>query len=171
MSGQLAHRPARRLLRETTMAVSSASAVVGIGLDLTDIHEVRGLISEGGHSFLNDTWTPAEQNDVGLDHRRLAGRWAVKEAVMKALGVGLGEVAPLDIEVRTQESGALSVVLHRSARRAARSRGITTWHASLSYGGQWALGVAVGVLDGSEGGSSSAATRRTEEVDLERAGE
>jgi holo-[acyl-carrier protein] synthase len=96
---------------------------------------------------LDETWTRAEQTDVGDDDRRLAGRWAVKEAVMKALGVGLGEIGPLDIEVRTRKSGALFVILHRFAKRTATSRGIASWHASLSYGGNWALGLAVGVRD------------------------
>ncbi len=147
------HHPPRRLLSETTIALGSALGVVSVGIDLTDSQEVEGLILNGGALFVDDTWTPAEQTDVGLDHRRLAGRWAVKEAVMKALGVGLGEIAPLDVEVRTRKSGALFVVLHRGARRAARSRGIASWHASLSYGGNWALGLAVGLSDVSEGAS------------------
>lgn len=150
MTKLLPHRPARRLLNETTVALGSTYQVVGVGIDLTDSQELGGLILNGGSSFLDDAWTRAEQTDVGLDHRRLAGRWAVKEAVMKALGAGLGELAPLDIEVRTRKSGALYVVLHRSAKRAARSRGIAKWHASLSYDGNWALGLAVGVYDGSK---------------------
>ena len=62
---------------------------------------------------------------------------------MKALRAGLGEVAPVDIEVVTGASGALDLDLHRTALRAARKQAVADWALSLTYAGNWALALAV----------------------------
>ena len=74
----------------------------GIGVDLVDVEELQQLVAEGGEEFVRDYWTDKERAEVAGDPmERLAGRWAAKEAVMKALGIGVGEVDPIDIEVVT----------------------------------------------------------------------
>ncbi len=52
---------------------------------------------------------------------------------MKAMGLGLGEVAMRDIEVVRDESGAPSIRLHGDAAEQAAARGITRWHVSLTH--------------------------------------
>ncbi|OWY58685.1 hypothetical protein B7486_78645 [cyanobacterium TDX16] len=74
---------------------------------------------------------------------RYAVRWAAKEAVMKALGVGLGEVDLKEIEVVRAESGAPSVVLHGRAAVVADARGVTTWQLSLTHTESAAHAIAV----------------------------
>lgn len=145
MSSAPPKRPPARLLSDAVSALAGVSDVVGVGIDLVDTEEVSRLIAEGGQAFLNAAWTSAEQADADRTPRRLAGRWAVKEAVMKALQVGIGDLSPLHVEIRTQPSGSLYVVLHGPAVRAARRQRIAEWRSSLSYGGDWALGVAVGL--------------------------
>jgi holo-[acyl-carrier protein] synthase len=70
-------------------------------------------------------------------------RFAAKEAVMKAMGVGLGEVRLRDIEVRRAESGAPSVLLHGTAAEKAESMGIARWLLTMTHTDHLAEAIAV----------------------------
>lgn len=65
--------------------------------------------------------------------QRLAARFAAKEATMKALGVGLGEIRLADIEVGRHPSGAPGLHLHGQAAALADQRGVSRWWLSLSH--------------------------------------
>ena len=63
----------------------------GLGTDLVGIARIRGVWQRHGATFLDRTYTPAEQAyalEAADPAERLAARWAVKEAAMKALGTG-----------------------------------------------------------------------------------
>lgn len=117
--------------------------VNGIGLDLVDVQVLLDLIEDGGQPFLDACWTEAEQSDADHDTESLAGRWAAKEAVMKCLGAGLGEVEPTDIEVLTRASGAPVVRLSAGAAAIAQSMRLERWLVSITHEGGWAAAVAV----------------------------
>ena len=72
---------------------------------------------------------------IPLPH--LAGRFAVKEAVMKALGQGLGAVSFTDIEVINRPTGEPEVVLTGRAAAAAADRAVGTWRVSLTHTATW----------------------------------
>lgn len=74
---------------------------------------------------------------------RLAARFAAKEAVMKALGVGLGAFAFHDVEVVSADSGAPSLVLHGGAEELADGLGVSDWRLSLTHTDSLAQAVAV----------------------------
>jgi holo-[acyl-carrier protein] synthase len=74
---------------------------------------------------------------------RYAVRFAAKEAVMKALGVGLGEVQMRDIEVQRADSGAPQIVLHGSAAELAATRGVERWLVTLSHSATVAQAIVV----------------------------
>jgi holo-[acyl-carrier protein] synthase len=128
--------------------LGSSCQVIGVGIDLVDVLAMTHLIESGGQMFIDDAWTPLEQQQTLGDCRRLAGRWAIKEAVMKALGHGLGEISPLDIQTQSAKSGALELELDRSAALAADSMGVSAWHISVAYDSSWAIGAAVAVRSG-----------------------
>jgi holo-[acyl-carrier protein] synthase len=91
-------------------------------------------------------FSEAERADVG--RRRdpaegLAARFAAKEAVMKALGVGLGRFPLRDVEVTRSPSGAPSLRLHGQAAAVAAEQGVSAWHLSLSHTRRLAHAVAV----------------------------
>jgi holo-[acyl-carrier-protein] synthase len=66
--------------------------------------------------------------------QRLAGRFAVKEAVMKALGTGWGNgIAFTDVEIVTLESGAPTVVLKRKVSELAQAQTLSRWLVSVSH--------------------------------------
>ena len=74
---------------------------------------------------------------------RYAARFAAKEAVMKAMGVGVGACKWREIEVARAESGAPSVVLHGGALRLAEDRGIAQWRLTMTHTHRVAEAIAV----------------------------
>ena len=117
--------------------------VVGVGVDLVNVGVLGDLVMSGGAGFLNAGWTATEQRDAAGVSERLATRWAAKEAVMKALGRGLGDVDPLDIEIALGISGEPEVRLRSSASEAAETRGVGVVRVSMSH--EYGLAVAFAV--------------------------
>jgi holo-[acyl-carrier protein] synthase len=126
-----------------SLATVSSAAIAGAGIDVVDMATFLDLHAAGGQPFLDNGWTTAEQRDTGRSSEGLAARWAAKEAVMKALRCGLGDLDPLDIEVLTEPDGAPRVALHRSALAAAKALGVHRWHVSLSHEAGWAAAIAI----------------------------
>lgn len=128
--------------------LNTRSMPSGVGVDIVDVGMLKELLNSGGSAFLDTGWTETEQRDVGGSPERLAGRWAVKEAVMKALGRGLGDIDPLHIEVVTSSSGAPEVRLRDSAAAAAQQAGVETVKVSMTHEQGWAVGLAVAAPSG-----------------------
>jgi holo-[acyl-carrier protein] synthase len=72
-----------------------------------------------------------------------AARFAAKEAVMKAMGVGLWRFAMRDVEVTKLRSGQPEIALHRKAAELAQARGVGTWLLTLTHTDSMAMAVAV----------------------------
>jgi phosphopantetheine--protein transferase-like protein len=109
--------------------------VIGIGNDLVDIDRFRRVL-ERTPALRERIFTDAERSyaDARADPtERYAVRFAAKEAVMKALGVGLGAFGFHDVEVVRQESGDPVLVLRGAAADLAAERGVRTWHVSLTH--------------------------------------
>lgn len=84
-------------------------SVLGIGNDIIEIDRIRLGIKKHGVKFLDRLFTAKEQQYC-LEHKdptpRFAGRFSAKEAIVKALGVGFGElVSWRDIEILANEKG------------------------------------------------------------------
>lgn len=101
--------------------------IIGIGFDTTDIPRVAEVFNRYGDRFLRRVFTDGE---IAYCMRRrnpvphLAGRFASKEAAMKALGTGHSRgVLWKDIEV-VRVSGPPQLALHGGAARRAGSMGI-----------------------------------------------
>jgi holo-[acyl-carrier protein] synthase len=108
--------------------------IVGLGVDISEVDRIREAISRHGERFLARVFTPAEIAYCNR-HRdraeRFAGRFAAKEATMKALGTGWSHgVRWVDIEVSRMPSGKPTIALHGVAREIAERLGLR--HASLS---------------------------------------
>lgn len=119
--------------------------VVGLGVDLVDIDRIRGVI-ERQPRFVDRTYTEAEAAYCAarkVPWERYAARFAAKEAVMKAMGVGLGAVDLVEIEVVRAESGQPSIRLTGRAAALAAERGIIGWHLSLSHARDLAQATAI----------------------------
>jgi holo-[acyl-carrier protein] synthase len=118
--------------------------IIAHGVDLVDIAETERLLREPTGQFLTRCFTAGEQAGVGTGIERaarLSGRFALKEAVMKALGTGFSDgVGFLDIEVITLASGAPSLALTGAARARADALGIVRWLISSSHEAGMAIG-------------------------------
>lgn len=121
--------------------------IVSLGLDLVQIERVREITERRGERFLDRVFTAGER--AYCDRRKrpavhYAGRFAVKEAVMKVLGTGWTRgVRWNDIEVRRAAGGAPEVVLHGASAEIARRRGIARIHVTITHDGGMAAAVAV----------------------------
>lgn len=117
--------------------------IVGVGVDIIEIERIEQAITRHGDRFLRRMFTPAEQAycQSGGEQRarRLAARFAAKEAALKALGLGLREVRWTDVEVVRAESGAPSLHLHGRLAEIARERGVTRLHLSISHSRDYAI--------------------------------
>lgn len=125
--------------------------VVGHGLDVVDIDDFSRLLSEPACSYLDRHFTNEEIASAGggaTQVQRLAGRFAVKEAVMKALGMGWGNgVAFTDVEVITLETGAPTVLLRRKLASLERERAIVGWLVSVSHTNTVAVASVIALSD------------------------
>lgn len=121
----------------------------GIGIDVVDIARVEGLLQRHGDRFLARCFRPGElqlapDGGVRADFAaHVAGRWAVKEACLKALGGDLRGIPYADIEVRRENGGAPRVALHGRAAAAHAARGGGRILASLSHERNAAVGLVV----------------------------
>lgn len=95
-------------------------------------------------SYPQRGWSSGERRWCAGRPDRFAVRWAAKEATMKALGCGLDEIDPLDVEVHSVDGVAPRLVLHGAAAERARWLGLHEWQVSLTHEGDLALAFVVG---------------------------
>ena len=119
--------------------------IVGLGTDLVDVARFRLALERRAalpeRLFSDDERAYAfRQKDPS---KSLAARFGAKEAVMKAMGVGLWKFRFRDVEVVRAPSGAPSISLTGRAAEMAAERRITTWHLSLTHTETTAMAVAI----------------------------
>ncbi|PSL36707.1 holo-[acyl-carrier protein] synthase [Labedella gwakjiensis] len=102
--------------------------IVGIGVDVVDLARFERAV--GRTPGLRDRLFAESERSLPL--RSLAGRFAAKEALMKALGTAEGLVW-VDIAVVSAHGGAPAFALSGSTARAVEARGIDVLHLSMSH--------------------------------------
>jgi holo-[acyl-carrier protein] synthase len=118
--------------------------VIGIGVDVVDVARFRTAVARTP-SMRERIFTAAELAYVAPKADpvpSLAARFAAREAVMKAMGLGLGAFGFHEVWVEVHESGAPWLVVTGRAAELAEERGIASWHLSLSHDGPVAIAVA-----------------------------
>lgn len=117
--------------------------IVGLGLDIAEIDRIQSAIERHGKPFLERLFTPAE---IAYCERhknkfeRYAGRFAVKEAAMKALGTGWRYgVRWRDIEVTNQPGGKPVLRLSGVAGEFAAKLGAKNISLTITHSGNFAL--------------------------------
>ena len=125
--------------------------IFGIGTDIVEISRIEDSIERFGAKFLDRVFTEAEQSyceKMGRPATHFAGRFAAKEAVVKAMGTGIGEHANwTDLEVINGTMGKPVVRLTGPAEEYARENSITEIHLSLSHAHHYATAQAVAVTE------------------------
>ncbi|HVB91351.1 MAG TPA: holo-ACP synthase [Acidimicrobiales bacterium] len=128
----------------------AGAGLVGVGVDAVDVGRFRRLLARRP-GFAVRYFTESERADAGRSAdptESLAARFAAKEAVMKALGTGLGSFPLSDVEVcRAPGDGptrnAPSLVLHGGAAALAASREAGPFHLSLTHTSEVAIAFVV----------------------------
>lgn len=123
--------------------------ILGIGTDIVEIERIRGMIERHGDHFVQRCYTPAEI-EYSMRHRdsaiRFAGRWAAKEAVVKALGTGFVQgITFHDVEIIALHTGQPTVKLSGEAARIASEQSITEIMITISHAREYATATAIGL--------------------------
>jgi holo-[acyl-carrier protein] synthase len=117
--------------------------IVGVGTDIALIARIRKL-SPAAVKRLLTTQEQAYCGRYADPHARIAGRFAAKEAAMKALGTGVAEgIGWLQIEVLPDSKGAPQITFSGTARKHFDRLGATHCHISISHQGAYAVAFAI----------------------------
>ena len=116
--------------------------ILGVGTDLVEI-ERMGRACEKDY-FVMRTFTEMESRQAKGSASKLAGSFAVKEAVAKVLGTGFRSFMPIDIEVLRDELGKPYVCLYGGALARFREMGLARIEVSITNTSEWAMAFAVG---------------------------
>lgn len=120
--------------------------IVGIGNDIVEIERIQKGVERSAR-FLDKLLTPLEKERViigdKLSYESIAGLFAAKEAVSKALGTGFVTFKLTDIEVLKDEKGKPFIKLYGGADVLAREIGAETVHISISHSQRYATAFAI----------------------------
>ena len=119
--------------------------IVGIGVDLVSIERLAGSLES--EAFKRKVFLPGEIADCerfANFAERYAGKFAAKEALMKALGAGIRQAVGFQqIEVRTAESGVPKILVSGKAADMLTAMGVEQIHVSISHTAGMAVSVVV----------------------------
>ena len=111
--------------------------IVGMGVDLAEVHRIREAIERRGARILNRLYTANERaycERARNKYERYAGRFAAKEAAMKALGTGWRRgIRWVDLEVVRVPGGRPTMVLHGEAQKIAERLGVKHIAMSITH--------------------------------------
>jgi holo-[acyl-carrier protein] synthase len=121
---------------------------LSVGVDLIELERIQRVLERHGIRFLDRVYTPDEVHLYRDRVPELAARFAAKEAVSKALGVGLRYLSNQgigwqDVEVLSDSLGKPVVRLSGRAQALAEEQGLRQWAISLSHSRKQAIAFVV----------------------------
>ena len=109
-----------------------------LGLDLTEVDRIAGVLERHGERFLSRIFRDGEIRRARRHPRafaeHVAGRFAAKEAAMKALGLGWRGLAFRDIEVGRDPQGKPLIAFHGKALERSRALEVLSAEVSITHG-------------------------------------
>lgn len=118
--------------------------VRNVGNDIIEVSRIKKVWQRHGVRFLDKLFTPKEQayclSKKAFPERHIAGRFAAKEAVAKALGTGFGPISWLDLEILNDSSGKPIVTV---SPHVAENYGSPQFLLSISHCHEYATAVAI----------------------------
>ncbi len=123
--------------------------ILGIGTDIIECERIGRMVDKHGDHFVNRVFTEEEvryctERRNGDQH--FAGRWAAKEAVLKALGTGwIAGISWQDVEISNEVSGRPLIRLYGGAAEIAQKRGIREIQISITHCVSHAVAFAVAI--------------------------
>jgi holo-[acyl-carrier protein] synthase len=126
-----------RSSRALPLAREENFLIIGLGVDIAEVPRIKAAIERRGQPFLRRVFTP---NEIEYCERfknkfeRYAGRFAAKEATMKALGTGWNRnVGWSEIEVVRERGKRPTIVLSGKAAEFAQRKKISVFHLSITH--------------------------------------
>jgi len=111
--------------------------IIGMGVDIAEVDRIQAAIERHGEVFLRRLYTEKERNyceQFKNKYERYAGRFAAKEAGMKALGTGWRRgVRWVDLEVVREQSGRPTLALSGEAAKIAAQLGVRQIALSITH--------------------------------------
>ena len=123
--------------------------IIGIGTDITECLRIARMIERHGELFIDRVYTPEEikycqSRKQATQH--YTGRWAAKEAILKAIGTGWRRgISWRDMEVRNDPSGKPVVAVRGGVKEVIERLGISEIHVTISHCRSHATATAVAV--------------------------
>ena len=121
--------------------------ISGLGTDIVQVSRIREMTERYGEPFLEKVFSDDERKEA--ERRRdpsqyYAGRWALKEAMSKAMGCGIGEKCGWkDVSTRNLELGKPEAILSGAALETASALGVTRIHISISHEQEYACATVI----------------------------
>ena len=125
--------------------------ILGIGTDIVECLRIAQMIERHGELFITRVYTEYEidycrQRKAATQH--FAGRWAAKEAILKALGTGwVRGLSWRDMEIRNERSGRPTAAFRGGARDLVERKGISDVMVSISHCRSHATALAIAMGD------------------------
>jgi holo-[acyl-carrier protein] synthase len=111
--------------------------IIGLGVDIAEVGRIQAALERHGETILRRLFTATEREYCERfknKYERFAGRFAAKEAAMKALGTGWSRgVRWVDVEVVRQKGGRPTVKLHGEAGNIADCLGVKNISLSITH--------------------------------------
>jgi len=125
--------------------------IIGCGIDLVKIERIEKIIIRWGNNFNSRIFTPLERDYCEKKKcnkfQSYAGKFAAKEALLKALGLGLRGVNWKEIEIKNDELGQPIIDTSGKLKNIALAKGVSKYFISISHTKDYA--VAQVILEGS----------------------
>jgi holo-[acyl-carrier protein] synthase len=113
------------------------------GVDIIEISRLENLDEKIRYRFYKRVFTTRELSLIKNSFPSAAGRFAVKEAVSKALGEGIGDIRWKDIEILQGKTGEPQLFLHNKALELSKRLSVDSWSVSISHSREYAVALVV----------------------------
>lgn len=126
--------------------------IYGIGTDIVDVERIKNAVDKNIR-FLNRNFTDKELEIFDLEnlqYGRIAGNFALKEALSKALGTGIRKFNLKDIEVLRNPLGKPIINVYNELYELLENLGITEIMATMSHEKKYAVGTIILTIGGDE---------------------
>ena len=127
--------------------------IIGCGIDLVKIERIEKIIKRWGDSFTSRIFTSLEREYCEKKRvnkfQSYAGKFAAKEALLKALGLGLREANWKEIEIKNDELGQPIIDTSGKLKNIASTRGVSKYFVTISHTKEYAIAQVIleGTLD------------------------
>ena len=117
--------------------------IIGYGIDLVKIERIEKIIKKWGDNFIFRIFTSLEkeycEKKKGNKYQSYAGKFAAKEALLKALGLGLREANWKEIEIKNDELGQPIIDTYGKLKIIASTKGVSKYFVSISHAKEYAI--------------------------------